>query len=424
MGEHSFVDTETRPQANSRRWFTTSFLWRKVPESDARSVDHTARSPSTQTQALVYDIPLEEGAGKRCSECGPHGPFTFYANSKHWFTTSFLWRKVPESGARSVDHTARSPSTQTPSTGLRHPSFGGRCRKAVLGVWTTRPVHLLRKLQALVYDIPLEEGAGKRCSECGPHGPFTFYANSKHWFTTSFLWRKVPESGARSVDHTARSPSTQTPSTGLRHPSFGGRCRKAVLGVWTTRPVHLLRKLQALVYDILPLEEGAGKRCSECGPHGPFTFYANSKHWFTTSFLWRKVPESGARSVDHTARSPSTQTPSTGLRHPSFGGRCRKAVLGVWTTRPVHLLRKLQALVYDILPLEEGAGKRCSECGPHGPFTFYANSKHWFTTSFLWRKVPESGARSVDHTARSPSTQTPSTGLRHPSTEKDAGKRC
>jgi len=27
---------------------------------------------------------------------------------------------------------------------------------------------------------------------------------------------------------------------------------------------------------------------------------------------------------------------------------------------------KLQALVYDILPLEEGAGKRCSECGVEG----------------------------------------------------------
>ena len=27
-----------------------------------------------------------------------------------------------------------------------------------------------------------------------------------------------------------------------------------------------------------------------------------------------------------------TQTPSTGLRHPSFGGRCRKAMLGVWAT--------------------------------------------------------------------------------------------
>ena len=35
-------------------------------------------------QALVYDILLEEGARKRCSECGCR------ANSKHWFTTSFL----------------------------------------------------------------------------------------------------------------------------------------------------------------------------------------------------------------------------------------------------------------------------------------------------------------------------------------------
>ena len=77
----------------------------------------------------------------------------------------------------------------------------------------------------------------------------------------------------------------QTPSTGLRHPSFEGRCRKAVLGVWSTP------KLQALVYDILPLKEGAGKRCSECG------LPLNSKHWFTTSFLWRMVPESDTRSV-------------------------------------------------------------------------------------------------------------------------------
>ena len=52
---------------------------------------------------------------------------------------------------------------------------------------------------------------------------------------------------------------------------------------------------------------------------------ANSKHWFTTSFLWRKVPERDARSMH------VTQTPSTGLRHPSFGGRCRKEMLGVCT---------------------------------------------------------------------------------------------
>ena len=44
---------------------------------------------------------------------------------------------------------------------------------------------------------------------------------------------------------------------------------------------------------------------------------------------------------------------------------CHKQVLGVWVSP------KLQTLVYDILPLEEGAGKRC------------------------WRKVPESDARSV-----------------------------
>ena len=31
-------------------------------------------------------------------------------------------------------------------------------------------------------------------------------------------------------------------------------------------------------------------------------------------------------------------------------------------SRQVSLRTKLQALVYDILPLEEGAGKRCSEC--------------------------------------------------------------
>ena len=28
---------------------------------------------------------------------------------------------------------------------------------------------------------------------------------------------------------------------------------------------------------------------------------------------------------------PLAQTPSTGLGHPSFGGRCRKAMFGVWS---------------------------------------------------------------------------------------------
>ena len=33
--------------------------------------------------------------------------------------------------------------------------------------------------------------------------------------------------------------------------------------------------------------------------------------------------------IDDTALT--TQTPSAGLRHPSFGGRCRKAMIGVWS---------------------------------------------------------------------------------------------
>ena len=73
------------------------------------------------------------------------------------------------------------------------------------------------------------------------------YPNYKHWFTTSFI---------------------------------GGSCRKVMLGVKLQTLVY--HKLKALVYHLLP---------------------------------WRKLPrESDALSV---ARS---QTPSTGLRHPSFNG--------------------------------------------------------------------------------------------------------
>ena len=69
--------------------------------------------------------------------------------------------------------------------------------------------------------------------------------------------------------------------------------------------------------------------CAEIKTECPFSGVTNSGR------VWRrKVPESDARS----------QTPSTGLRHPSFGGRCRKAVLGVWGWL------KLQALLYDIFP--------------------------------------------------------------------------
>ena len=80
----------------------------------------------------------------------------------------------------------------------------------MLGVWPQL------KLQAVVYDILLEEGAGKRCSECGPG------LNSKHWFTTS-SWKKVPETDTRSVAPTLPARRARQTSTGRVGGGGGGR---------------------------------------------------------------------------------------------------------------------------------------------------------------------------------------------------------
>ena len=109
------------------------------------------------------------------------------------------------------------------------------------------------------------------------------------------------------------------PGTGLRHPSFGGRCRKAMLGVWFS--CRSSPNSQALVYAILPLEEGAGKRCSECAPTPP-------PHTHIHTPPSPILGKTNRTEVVPSASGPVLQTPSTGLRHPSFGGRCRKAMLG------------------------------------------------------------------------------------------------
>ena len=83
-------------------------------------------------------------------------------------------------------------------------------------------------------------------------------------------------------------------------------------------------------------------------------------------------------------------------------------VFGRYAASTVLSVPKLQALVYDILPLEEGAGKRCSECDQYPnlsegadrvggqlrgdkecPFSGVTKSDR------VWRKVPESNARSL-----------------------------
>ena len=46
-----------------------------------------------------------------------------------------------------------------------------------------------------------------------------------------------------------------------------------------------------------------------CRQNHQWNHDANSNHWFTTSFLWRKVPEGGARSVTTTLTDPDSVGP-------------------------------------------------------------------------------------------------------------------
>ena len=126
-------------------------------------------------------------------------------------------------------------------------------------------------------------------------------------------------------------------------------------------------KLQALVYDILPLEEGAGKPAmlgeSSYPPPPPILRKTNRTE------------------VVPSASGPVLQTPSTGLRHPSFGGRCRKA----------GDARRESS--YPPPPPPHPQENKQDGGGPLTKWPRAPNSKHWFTTSFLWRKVPESDAQ-------------------------------
>ena len=89
------------------------------------------------------------------------------------------------------------------------------------------------------------------------------------------------------------------------------------------------RKLQALVYDILPLEKGAGKRCSECV--SDCGGRCRKAMLGVCGWLWRKVPESDARSVWVTVEEGAGKRCSECVS--DCGGRCRKAMLGMWHNR-------------------------------------------------------------------------------------------
>ena len=84
-------------------------------------------------------------------------------------------------------------------------------------------------------------------------------------------------------------------------------------------------KLQALVYDILPLEEGAGKRCSESG------WDQCRSIWFNTALHPCRKPEGSPRTAtwihtapelwvtDYPVRRPNLYPPSTPHPPPMLG---------------------------------------------------------------------------------------------------------
>ena len=78
---------------------------------------------------------------------------------------------------------------------------------------------------------------------------------------------------------------------------------------------------------------------------------ANSKHWFTTSFLWRKVPESEAWSVflDVFRRNAVFCTNLTFLLGPILSGQCS----------PMQTGRYVEEDTWFILHIETLPSNRC-----------------------------------------------------------------
>ena len=85
---------------------------------------------------------------------------------------SSLWRKVPESDAGSVMQTLPRdlPRLQELLYDILPASKGGRCRKAMLGVWCKSCPGICpdcKNCFTTSFPLPKEEGAGKRCWVCG-----------------------------------------------------------------------------------------------------------------------------------------------------------------------------------------------------------------------------------------------------------------
>ena len=126
------------------------------------------------------------------------------------------------------------------------------------------------------------------------------------WYTPLYPAARSPARTAHVTWDARREPVSTVSSLAIIHDNFWlsvwpGRTR-AIVSSWPCPP-PLLPSTSPLPHANLTWARWCHFRFLT-HPH------PNSTHWFTTSFLWRKVPESGARSVTPTPTPVPPPTPS------------------------------------------------------------------------------------------------------------------
>ena len=91
----------------------------------------------------------------------------------------------------------------------------------------------------------------------------------------------------------------------------------------------------------------------------------------------QNMSEKSRISTQHTSQQSNTTPILHVIYHMDSTQRMSAISNHDFNTKPyVKAPRKLQTVVYDILPSEAGAGKRCSECGPRGTIKRLARGMH------------------------------------------------
>ena len=128
-----------------------------------------ARSVDGEGAGGTHGVWMERGPVAR-TECGWRGGRWHArslerganANSKHWFTTSFLWREVPESDARSVELTLMATCWEE----ARMRGSGVRLWVGWIGGWVGGGGEILTEMRCHLYPCDLKRTA-RLCICCG-----------------------------------------------------------------------------------------------------------------------------------------------------------------------------------------------------------------------------------------------------------------